>query len=93
MMAANQSDSCEPVDDVIDRLVAKGMNGPELYNYARFLIATRVEIDRVEIDRVKARIEAAEAWYREDYDVDPRGEGIDLVYPWDHTGDRDDRQT
>ncbi len=32
------------------------------------------------------RAKAAEAWYREEYDVDPHGEGIDVVYPWDHVG-------
>ena len=32
------------------------------------------------------RAKAAEAWYREEYDVDPCGEGIDIVYPWDHVG-------
>lgn len=42
------------------------------------------------------RAKAAEAWYREEYDVDPCGEGIDIVYPWDHvghTGDKDEQAT
>lgn len=55
-------------------------------------------------DLWRNRAHAAEAWYREEYDVDPHGEGIDVVYPWDHvgdeldlrprhTGDKDDQQT
>lgn len=47
----------------------------------------------VRIDFWRSRALAAEAWYRDEFGVDPRGEGIDVVYPWDHTGDKDDKQT
>ena len=43
--------------------------------------------DEEKIRQLRARIAAAENWYCEEYDVDPHGEGIDIVYPWDHTGD------
>lgn len=70
------------------------------------IIALQAGIEEFEKSRDlwRNRAHAAEKWYREEYNVDPHGEGIDVVYPWDHvgdeldlrprhTGDKDDQQT